>query len=214
MFESEYEFLRKTKIVPVVALNSEDDAVPLANALISGGIHAMEITFRDPSNFSKTANAIKSVNKNVPDMTVGAGTVVNANLAKMAIDAGAKFIVSPGFSKDVVSFCIDKKIVCYPGVASASEIMNALSFNLKVLKLFPAEILGGVAIIKAFSGPFPNVSFLPSGGINEKNALSYYSLSNVAAISGSWMVSKEILLQKDWNRVTELSKNIVDELSK
>lgn len=210
MFEKEYEDLKNAKIVPVVAVDSVEDAIFLAKALQEGGMKSIEITFRNPNDYEGTALIISEVKKNVKGLLVGAGTVTNCMLAKMAIEAGSSFVVSPGFSKEVISYCIEKNVVPYPGVASATEIMDALTFGISVLKLFPAEILGGINLLKAFSGPFPNVKFLPSGGINEKNAKSFYEQKNVIALSGSWMVSKELIMTKDWKKVTSLSKSALE----
>lgn len=209
MFKKEYELLKKIGIVPVIALDAVDDAVPLANALLSGGIKAMEITFRNPSDYEGTAASIRAVSQQVQGMYVGAGTVTNVALAKLAVDSGAQFVVSPGCKEDVVDYCIAHNIVIYPGVNTASEITAAVSKGLSVLKYFPAEVSGGVAMLKALAGPFPDVQFLPSGGLDAENVGDYLALSNVAAISGSWMIKKNLIKGKQWNEIVKLSQAAV-----
>ena len=210
MFEKEYDVLYKTGIVPVVALDSPDDAVPLATALLKGGITSMEITFRNPSDYEGTARAIRDVHEKVPAMHVGAGTVTSVDLTKAAIDSGARFIVSPGFKEDVVDYSIAHGIVTYPGVSTASEITAAAAKGLSVLKFFPAEISGGVATLKAFAGPFPRIKFLPSGGLNLDNMGNYFALPNVAAVSGSWMVKGSLIKANQWDEITRLSKEAIE----
>ena len=210
MFEKEYDVLHNTGIVPVVALDSPDDAVPIAHALLKGGITAMEITFRNPSDYEGTVRAIRDVSEKVPAIHVGAGTVTSVALAKAAIDSGAAFIVSPGFKEDVVDYCIAHGIVTYPGVATASEITAAAAKGLSVLKFFPAEISGGCAALKAFAGPFPLIKFLPSGGLNPDTMKNYFALSNVAAVSGSWMVKGSLIKAKQWDEIARLSKEAVE----
>lgn len=209
MFESEYEILRRAGIVPVVSLENNGDALPVVEAMLRGGIRAVEIMFRNPADYEGTARAIRFLREKFPDISVGAGTVINRALAEMAIDAGANFVVSPGLSEAVVDVCISRGIAAYPGVATPSEITAALDKGLRVLKLFPSELLGGAAALKAFAGPFPQAQFFPSGGVNAENAGSYLSHSNVAAISGSWIAQKNLIKEKRWDEITRLSAEAV-----
>ncbi len=209
MFEYEYAHLEKSKLVPVVALTEKKNVVPLAKALLAGGIDMMEITFRNPNDYKGTADAISDVRTHVPKMTVGAGTVTSIEIAKLAVSAGAKFIVSPGFYEPVVDYAVSSNIVTYPGVSTASEITLAASKNLKVLKFFPSEAFGGIKTIKAYAGPFPLIKFLPSGGITFNNLKNYIELSNVAAVSGSWMVKVDLIENCQWEKITQLSREAI-----
>lgn len=191
--------VRDIGIIPVIKLNSVEQAVPLAKALIDGGIPAAEVTFRTEA----AADGIKAIKEAYPEMLLGAGTVINKDYAKKAIDAGAEFIVSPGFNPEVVDFVLDKGVPMIPGVANPGQIEQALCKGLDCLKLFPAETLGGVAMLDALSGPFPNVKFMATGGINAKNMGEYLKRKNILAIGGSWMV------KDDCELVTKLSKEAV-----
>ncbi|MCM1321411.1 MAG: bifunctional 4-hydroxy-2-oxoglutarate aldolase/2-dehydro-3-deoxy-phosphogluconate aldolase [Bacteroides sp.] len=194
--------MRNIGIIPVVVINDAAKAVPLAKALIAGGIPAAEVTFRTAA----AADAIRKISKECPDMLVGAGTVINVDLAEKAIAAGSKFIVSPGFNPAVVQYCIDKKIPVIPGVSSASQIEQGLSMGLTTLKFFPAEQEGGAAKLSALGGPFPQVMFMPTGGVNAKNVGDYAKLKNVLACGGSWMVKADLIEKEDWNGITALCK--------
>lgn len=189
-----FEIIRNVKIVPVIKLDSVEQAVPLAEALFNGGIPVAEVTFRT----SAAAASISAIRKALPQMIVGAGTVINTEYARLAIDAGAQFIVSPGLNLETIKYVQSFALPMIPGVATPSEIEVALCNGLDVLKLFPAEVLGGTKMLDALKGPFPHVKFLPTGGINEKNMLEYLNKKNVLAVGGSWMISP------DFNQVTEL----------
>ena len=209
MFEDFNAKIEQAAIVPVVKVSVTDDALSVAKALCAGGIGAIEITFRTTegeSGFVKIAQCIKAVRESFPDMLVGAGTVINANLAAKAIDAGAQFIVSPGFNPNTVDFCLEKGVPMYPGVCNPSQIEAALEKNLNLLKFFPAEECGGLKMIKALSGPFPAVKFMATGGINEQNAGSYLACPSIAAVGGSWMVKESFIKAKDWQTITRLSE--------
>ncbi|MBR1910889.1 MAG: bifunctional 4-hydroxy-2-oxoglutarate aldolase/2-dehydro-3-deoxy-phosphogluconate aldolase [Treponema sp.] len=209
MFEDFNAKIEQAAIVPVVKVSVTEDALSVAKALCTGGIGAIEITFRTTegeSGFVKIAQCIKAVRESFPDMLVGAGTVINANLAAKAIDAGAQFIVSPGFNPNTVDFCLQKGVPMYPGVCNPSQIEAALEKNLNLLKFFPAEECGGLKMIKALSGPFPTVKFMATGGINEQNAGSYLACPSIAAVGGSWMVKAEFVKAKDWGGITRLSR--------
>ena len=201
-------FLEKvfeTGIVPVVVLNNVEDAVPLAGALLKGGIDFMEITFRTEC----AAECISVISKEVPDMTVGAGTVLNVEQAKLAVDCGAKFIVSPGLDEATVKWAIENDVPVIPGTVTPTEIMKAISLGLKVVKFFPADVYGGIKAIKALSAPFGQVKFLPTGGVSEANLNEFAANKSVIAVGGSWVCKKDDILNHDWEKITKLSGNAV-----
>lgn len=209
MFEDFNKKIENARIIPVVKVDVVEDALSIARALIDGGINAMEITFRTTegeAGYKKISDCIKAVCDKMPQMLVGAGTVINADLAEKAVNAGAQFIVSPGFNPETVDYCISRNVPVYPGVNCPSQIEMALSKNLNVLKFFPAEECGGLKMLKALSGPFPTVKFMATGGINEKNAGKYLASSNIAAVGGSWMVKAALIKEKNWSEITRLSK--------
>ena len=195
-------------IVPVVKIEDKEDALPLAKALYEGGIDVAEITFRS----CYAQSAIETITKEIPDMLVGAGTVLTVDQAKEAVQAGAKFIITPGLNEEVIKWCLQNDIDIYPGVSTASEIETALSYGLTNLKFFPAQASGGAKKIKALAGPYQNVKFMPTGGINAENMHEYLSLDNVSAIGGSFMLPSDLIKNKDWNSIQELSKLAVKKL--
>ena len=195
----------ETGIVPVVVLNNVEDAVPLAGALLKGGIDFMEITFRTEC----AAECISVISKEVPDMTVGAGTVLNVEQAKLAVDCGAKFIVSPGLDEATVKWAIENDIPVIPGTVTPTEIMKAISLGLKVVKFFPADVYGGIKAIKALSAPFGQVKFLPTGGVSEANLNEFAANKSVIAVGGSWVCKKDDIINHDWDKITILSENAV-----
>ena len=195
----------ETGIVPVVVLNNVEDAVPLAGALLKGGIDFMEITFRTEC----AAECISVISKEVPDMTVGAGTVLNVEQAKLAVDCGAKFIVSPGLDEATVKWAIENDIPVIPGTVTPTEIMKAISLGLKVVKFFPADVYGGIKAIKALSAPFGHVKFLPTGGVSEANLNEFAANKSVIAVGGSWVCKKDDIINHDWDKITMLSENAV-----
>lgn len=195
----------ETGIVPVVVLNNVEDAVPLAGALLKGGIDFMEITFRTEC----AAECISVISKEVPDMTVGAGTVLNVEQAKLAVDCGAKFIVSPGLDEATVKWAIENDIPVIPGTVTPTEIMKAISLGLKVVKFFPADVYGGIKAIKALSAPFGQVKFLPTGGVSEANLADFIGNKSVCAVGGSWVCKKDDVLDHDWDKITALAANAV-----
>ncbi|MCR4557630.1 MAG: bifunctional 4-hydroxy-2-oxoglutarate aldolase/2-dehydro-3-deoxy-phosphogluconate aldolase [Saccharofermentans sp.] len=195
----------ETGIVPVVVLNRVEDAVPLAGALLRGGVDFMEITFRTEC----AAECISVISREVPDMTVGAGTVLNVEQAKLAVEKGAKFIVSPGLDEETVKWALGNNIPVVPGAVTPTEIMKAVSLGLKVVKFFPADVYGGIKAIKALSAPFGQVRFLPTGGVSEANLKDFITNSAVAAVGGSWVCKKDDIMNHDWDKITELSANAV-----
>ena len=196
----------ETGIVPVVVLNNVEDAVPLAGALLKGGIDFMEITFRTEC----AAECISVISKEVPDMTVGAGTVLNVEQAKLAVECGAKFIVSPGLDEATVKWAIENDIPVIPGTVTPTEIMKAISLGLKVVKFFPADVYGGIKAIKALSAPFGQVKFLPTGGVSEANLNEFAANKSVIAVGGSWVCKKDDIINHDWDKITMLSENAVN----
>lgn len=194
-----------TGIVPVVVLNNVEDAVPLANALLKGGIDFMEITFRTEC----AAECISKISKEVPEVVVGAGTVLNVEQAKLAVENGAKFIVSPGLDEETVTWAIGNNIPVIPGCVTPTEIMKAISLGLKVVKFFPADVYGGIKAIKALSAPFGQIKFLPTGGVSEANLKDFIENKSVAAIGGSWVCKKDDIANHDWDKITSLSENAV-----
>ena len=195
----------ETGIVPVVVLNNVEDAVPLAEALLKGGIDFMEITFRTEC----AAECISVISREVPDMTVGAGTVLNVGQAKLAVERGAKFIVSPGLDEDTVKWALENDIPVIPGTVTPTEIMKAISLGLKVVKFFPADVYGGIKAIKALSAPFGQVKFLPTGGVSEANLNEFAANKSVIAVGGSWVCKKDDIINHDWEKITMLSGNAV-----
>lgn len=177
------------QVIPVVVINDEKETIEILSKLREGGINCAEITFRTAC--AKEAIAIGT--KAFEDMNIGAGTVINAEQAKSAVQAGAKFIVSPGFSDEVARYCTDEKIPYYPGCVTPTEIMRALSYGLNVVKLFPAGVYGGLKAMKALSAPFPQVRFIPTGGVDLSNLKEYLDFDKVYAVGGSFMMKGDIV---------------------
>ena len=200
-----YEKVFEVGIVPVVVLNNVEDAVPLAKALLKGGINFMEITFRTEC----AAECIAKISKEVPEVVVGAGTVLNVEQAKLAVENGAKFIVSPGLDEETVTWALGNNIPVIPGCVTPTEIMKAISLGLKVVKFFPADVYGGIKAIKALSAPFGQIKFLPTGGVSEANLKDFIENKSVAAIGGSWVCKKDDIANHDWDKITTLSENAV-----
>ena len=194
-----------TGLVPVIALNDASKAAELAKALCAGGIPLAEVTFRTDS----ALQVIKEMTENVPEITVGAGTVHTTQQAQSAVKEGAKFIVTPGFATEVVTWCIQNNIPVFPGCSNATDIEAAIRLGLKTVKFFPAESSGGVKALKAFAGPYQEIQFMPTGGINETNVGYYLSLDNVVACGGSWMVTQDLIEKGDFAKITSLCKEAV-----
>jgi 2-dehydro-3-deoxyphosphogluconate aldolase/(4S)-4-hydroxy-2-oxoglutarate aldolase len=200
--------IKKMGIVPVVKLDRAEDAKPLAKALYEGGLPCAEVTFRTAA----AEEAIRSMTKEYPDMLVGAGTVLTTEQVDCAVDAGAAFIVSPGLNPRIVKYCISKGIPVTPGCANPSDIEQAIELGLEVVKFFPAEAAGGLNMIKAMSAPYVNMQFMPTGGINEKNLISYLDFSKIIACGGSWMVNDELINNKNFDKIRELTKEAVTKM--
>ncbi len=196
---------RDIGIIPVVAINDAAKAVPLAKALIAGGLPAAEVTFRTAA----AEDAIKSIVKSCPEMLVGAGTVINVEQAERAKNAGVKFIVSPGYKEDVVQYCLDNNIPVMPGVSDPTGIEAALAHGLTHIKLFPAEVVGGVKMIDALGGPFPQVSFMPTGGVTTQNLAEYARRKNILCMGGTWMVKADLINGEKWDEITQICRDAV-----
>lgn len=192
-------------IVPVVVLNDGSEAVPTAKALLAGGINFMEITFRTAC----CLDSIKLVKENVPEMHVGAGTVLNIEQAKEAVAAGAEFIVSPGIDEETVLWCLSENIPVIPGCATPTEIMKAIKLGLKTVKFFPANLYGGIKGIKALSAPFTGIRFLPTGGVSQDNLADFFDLTAILAVGGSWICTKKDISEGNFSQITELAKKAV-----
>jgi 2-dehydro-3-deoxyphosphogluconate aldolase/(4S)-4-hydroxy-2-oxoglutarate aldolase len=189
--------LQLGQVLPIVVIDAADDALQLADALIDGGVRAAEITLR-------TREAVRAISllSSLPGFVVGAGTVLDESDAEKVIDAGASFVVSPGLDERVVHAALVRDVTVMPGVATASEIQRARLLGLRMLKLFPAEQLGGPAAIRAFAGPFPDVSFMPSGGVGPQNAAEYGAITAVATVSTSWVAPRSLIAEHDFTEIT------------
>ena len=190
-----------TGIVPVVVLNDVKDAVPLADALIKGGLPCAEVTFRTAA----AEGAIKEISKKFPQMFVGAGTVLTTEQVDRAIGAGAKFIVSPGFNPKVVEYCLKNNYPICPGIMTPTELEMALGFGLDVVKFFPAENAGGLKMIKAMSAPYTMMKFMPTGGINATNVRDYLACDKILACGGSWMVKGDLISAGNFGEIQKLT---------
>ena len=188
-------------VVPVVVLDKVEDAIPTAKAMAAGGIDTMEITFRTAC----APECIKAVADNCPEVLVGAGTIVNLEQAKLAVEMGAKFIVSPGFIEEVVGWCVENGIAVAPGCVTPSEIMAAKKFGLKMVKFFPANVYGGLTALKNLAAPFGDMKFLPTGGINADNVGEFIAAPFIHAVGGSWVCPKADIAAGNWEKITQLS---------
>lgn len=199
------EKIQKIGIVPVVVLDDPKDAAPLAKALCDGGLPCAEVTFRTAA----AEESIKIMTSQFPDMLVGAGTVLTVEQADRAAAAGARFIVSPGLNPTVVKHCMEKGLPVVPGTATPSDVETAMSLGLDTVKFFPAEQAGGIAMIKAMAAPYTQMKFMPTGGINAKNLNSYLAFDKVLACGGSWMVKKELISSRQFDKIRELTREAV-----
>jgi len=193
----------KQRLICVAVIDNAGDAVPLTEALLAGGLQAIEVTFRTAG----AADAIARIRQALPNAVVGAGTLLTAEQVKQAVDAGAQFGVSPGLSKAVCQAALENKLPLIPGVITPTEVMAALELGWKHLKFFPAETFGGVRALKALCGPFGHtgVKFIPTGGITVENLPDYLAIPQVAAIGGSWMADRKLIAEKSWGKITALT---------
>ena len=194
------ERLANSIVVPVVVLDKVEDAIPTAKAMAAGGVDTMEITFRTAC----APECIKAVADNCPDVLVGAGTIINVEQAKLAVEMGAKFIVSPGFDAEVVGWCVENNIPVTPGCVTPTEITAALKLGLKVVKFFPANVYGGLNAMKNLSAPFVGVKFLPTGGVNAANIREYIDSPFILAVGGSWVCPKADIAAGNFEKITAL----------
>ena len=200
------EQIQALGIVPVVVLDDAKDARPLAKALCDGGLPCAEVTFRTAA----AEESIRIMAQEFPDMLVGAGTVLTTEQVDCAVAAGAKFIVSPGLNPRIVKYCVEKGIPITPGCSNASDIEQALEHGLEVVKFFPAELAGGLKMIKALAGPYVGVKFMPTGGINASNVREYLAYNRIIACGGSWMVKGDLIRAGEFDKITELTKEAVE----
>ena len=197
------ERLARSVVVPVVVLEKAEDAVPTAKALLAGGVDTMEITFRTAC----APEAIRAVAENCPEVLVGAGTVINLEQCKLAVSMGARFIVSPGYSEEIVSWCVENNIPVTPGCVTPTEIMAAVNRGVKVIKFFPANVYGGLNAMKSLSAPFGGIRFLPTGGVNTANIKEYIDAPFVHAVGGSWVCPKAEIQAGNYEKITELCRD-------
>lgn len=200
------EQFAKIGIIPVVVLNDVKDAKPLGQALMDGGLPCAEVTFRTDA----AEESIRVMAKEFPDMLVGAGTVLTIDQVDRAVNAGAKFIVSPGINPKVVEYCVKNNIPITPGTCNPTNVETAIEFGLDVVKFFPAEAAGGLKFIKAIAAPYPQVKFMPTGGINEDNVRDYLKYDRIIACGGSWMVKGDLIKAGDFDKICELTRNAAD----
>jgi 2-dehydro-3-deoxyphosphogluconate aldolase / (4S)-4-hydroxy-2-oxoglutarate aldolase len=199
MFESTIQQIEKCAVVPVIALERDTDAIPLADALVAGGLPIAEVTFRTVA----AEASIRAMSRR-GGLLVGAGTVLNVDTVKRAVEAGATFIVSPGFNPKVVNYCVEQKIAITPGCITPTEIEMAIDHGLNVVKFFPAEQFGGLKTIKSLAAPYGQMRFIPTGGIGEKQLAEYLAFKPIVAVGGSWFVAKELLSAGQWPEITRL----------
>ena len=195
------ESFEKLGVVPVVVLENAKDAVPLATALVEGGLPCAEVTFRTEA----AEESIRLMLEQFPEMLVGAGTVLAVEQVDTAVRAGAKFIVSPGFDAEIVDYCIKNEIPVFPGCITPSEVAQAVKRGLKVVKFFPAEPAGGISMIKAMAAPYVDLKFMPTGGINAKNLEEYLSFDKIICCGGSWMVKGDLVKAGEFDKIRELT---------
>ena len=193
-------------VVPVVVLDDAEDAAPLAEALVKGGLPCAEVTFRTEA----AEESIRIMSEKYPEMLVGAGTVLTTEQVDRAVAAGAKFIVSPGFDPEIVDYCMEKNIPVFPGCVSPSEVAQAVKRGLKVVKFFPAEQAGGLAMLKAMAAPYTMLKFMPTGGIKTKNLKEYLGFSKILCCGGSWMVKGDMIKNKEFDKITEMTREATE----
>lgn len=200
------DIMNTSPIIPVMVINKLEHAVPLANALVEGGLKVLEITLRTPV----ALEAIKKIKAEVPNAIVGAGTVINLDTLEKTIDAGSEFIVSPGVTDSLIDAALKSGIPILPGIVTPSEVMNLLGKGITEMKFFPAEAAGGVPMVKSIGGPLPQVTFCPTGGVNPKNAGDYLALKNVACVGGSWMAPADLVDAENWDEINRLTIEAVN----
>ena len=196
-------------LIPVVVIDRLDDAVPLAGALLQGGISALEITLRTPV----ACEAISAMKSALPDAVIGAGTVSSGETYEAAVQSGADFVVSPGATEQLFKAAAAHAVPFLPGAVTGSEVLRAMEFGYAALKFFPAEAVGGTSALQALSGPFPNVNFMPTGGVTPDNVANYFQLENVCAVGGSWLTPRELLMGQQWEALYQLAADSVAQVT-
>ena len=196
-------------LIPVVVIDRLDDAVPLAGALLQGGISALEITLRTPV----ACEAISAMKSALPDAVIGAGTVSSSETYEAAVQSGADFVVSPGATEQLFKAAAAHAVPFLPGAVTGSEVLRAMEFGYAALKFFPAEAVGGTSALQALSGPFPNVNFMPTGGVTPDNVANYFQLENVCAVGGSWLTPRELLMGQQWEALYQLAADSVAQVT-
>ncbi|MBO6155395.1 MAG: bifunctional 4-hydroxy-2-oxoglutarate aldolase/2-dehydro-3-deoxy-phosphogluconate aldolase [Lachnospiraceae bacterium] len=194
------------KVVPVVVIENVEDAIPLAQALVNGGLPVAEVTFRTAA----APDAIKAMSEKFPELCVGAGTVINVEQCKKAVECGAKFIVSPGYSEEVTQYCIENEIPIFPGICTPTELINVVNHGLPVAKFFPAAQYGGLKTINALGSVFPQMKFMPTGGVSESNVLEYLVSPKIIAAGGSWMVKGDLIKAGKFDEIEAMTKSVVE----
>lgn len=200
-----YQKIKELKLIPVAVINNADDAVPLGEALIEAGLPIIEVTFRTEA----AVESIKRLTKKIPEIIVGAGTVLKVDQVKDVIKTGAHFIVTPGFNPKIVDYCIQVKIPIIPGVNTPTMVEWALEKGLRIVKFFPANLSGGPDMLKSLAGPYPEMKFVPTGGINTDTVIEYLKLSNVIACGGSWIVKKDLISLGQFEEIKRLTKTAI-----
>lgn len=196
------QIIAETSVMPVMVVDRVENAVPLAHALVNGGIRVLEITLRTAAGL----DAVRAIKQEVPEAIVGVGTIATPQQLDAAIAAGAQFGVSPGSTPKLLKAIAASKLPFFPGVATMSEVMQALEEGFDVMKLFPAVAAGGVKMLDSFRGPFPHVRFCPTGGINPQNAPDFFKLPNVVCVGGSWLTPKDLVASGNWAEITRLAR--------
>lgn len=210
MKKDPFEIIARHKLVPVIKLDKREDALPLAQALVKGGLPVAEVTFRTQA----ALEGIEAIAKDNPEICLGAGSVTRVEQIKDAVAAGATFIVSAGFSSKIVGYCVENGIPVLPGVCTPTDIMAALEYGLETLKFFPAEQSGGIAVIKAMAAPFPGLRFVPTGGISIDNVTDYLREPLIVACGGSWMVKDSLIRNGEFGRITDLTRQAVNKITR
>ena len=205
MMNEVLEKIGALRLIPVVKIENSKDAVPLGQALLEGRLPIAEITFRTAA----AEGAIRALTAELPELLVGAGTVLSVDQVKSAVDAGARFMVAPGFNPTVVDYCLEHNICVVPGVNNPSQIERALELRLQVVKFFPAEASGGMPFLKAVAAPYGDILFLPTGGINLRNLMTYLSYPRVIACGGSWMVQTDLISSGNFTQIKKLTQEAV-----
>ncbi|HSH12532.1 MAG TPA: bifunctional 4-hydroxy-2-oxoglutarate aldolase/2-dehydro-3-deoxy-phosphogluconate aldolase, partial [Desulfurivibrionaceae bacterium] len=200
--------LGASPLIPVITINHPDEALPLCRALVAGGIRVLEITLRTPHGL----RAIEQVRAAIPEVWVGAGTVTGINQYRQVESAGAQFVITPGITEAILEFGVTSEASLLPGVSTISELMVGYNLGYREFKFFPAEVSGGLAALKAFAGPFPDVTFCPTGGIRRNTAKDYLALDNVAAVGGTWLTPNETVAAGDWDQIAEIVRGSLSEL--